>query len=146
MDAVRGTEARQRPRRRRAVDQPTLGLAREPSRRPLGNTAAAWHVYDFNGCRTTACWTEQVRPVLDTVPLVATEIGPDQACLGCPPSPTGFSVALLDWLDVNGAGYTAWTWNRWDGDAHVLVRDWAGTDLTPWGAQVRTSLRASSGR
>gem|GEM_PF-2354953 len=112
---------------------------------PMGNIGVAWHAYNFNSCITSTCWDGEVTPVADRFPLVVTELGPDQSCLTCAPSPTGFSERLLDFLDGRGASYTAWTWNRWSGDPHVLVTDWAGTQPTPWGQQVKTRLvRATS--
>ena len=42
--------------------------------------------------------------VAAAVPMVATEIGQDD-CMG------GFITPLMQWLDAQGAGYLAWSWN-----------------------------------
>jgi hypothetical protein len=112
-------------------------------RDPLANLGAAWHVYDFNACRTRTCYDAEVAPVAAAVPLVATEVGPDQACMTCSVSSTGFSGELLDWLDARRAGYQAWAWNRWATDPHMLTSDWNGT-ATTWGAQVRARFAAAA--
>src|SRR5258708_6168024 len=49
-------------------------LANRPSD-PAGQLAAGWHVYNFSGCNTTACWNSTVAPVAQQVPVVATEVG-----------------------------------------------------------------------
>lgn len=110
---------------------------------PMNNIGAAWHAYNFNACTDTACYTDEVKPVADQVPLVVTEMGPDQPCMTCAPSHTGFSETLLDFLDAERAGYTGWTWNLWQ-DPHVLTTDWAGEKPTAWGVQLRERLAAAT--
>jgi endoglucanase len=112
---------------------------------PMNNIAAAWHVYNFNGCISKACYDAEVGPVAAQVPVVVTELGPDQPCMECKPSYTGFSNQLLDWLDAKQASYQAWTWNRWSGDPHVLNTDWVGTP-TEWGTQFKARLAANAAR
>ena len=70
-------------------------LAYEP-KDPLGNLAAAWHVYDFNTCNTAACYDQYAGVVAKTVPIVATEIG-EQDCAG------GFITTLMGWLEYEAA-------------------------------------------
>jgi hypothetical protein len=68
------------------------------------NIAAAWHVYNFNGCRTATCWDNAPAAVAAVRPIVATEIGQDD-CGGA------FISPLMQWLDDRGMGYLAWSWN-----------------------------------
>jgi endoglucanase len=110
---------------------------------PMNNMAAAWHVYNFNGCISKGCYDAEVAPIAGQYPVVVTEMGPDQPCMECKPSYTGFSDQLLDWLDAKQASYQAWTWNRWVGDPHVLNTDWTGTP-TPWGVQFKARLAANA--
>jgi hypothetical protein len=84
----------------------TQWLAHKPSD-PLGQLGAAWHVYNFNSCRSASCWDAAPAAVAAAVPVVATEIG-ENDCLG------GFIAPLMSWLDGRGAGYLAWSWNRAD--------------------------------
>jgi endoglucanase len=83
----------------------TQWLAYKPED-PLGNLAAAWHVYNYNACIGPSCWDGPPKNVAAVVPLVATEIGEDD-CKG------SFISPLLTWLDVNGDGYLAWSWNSY---------------------------------
>jgi hypothetical protein len=68
------------------------------------NVAAAWHVYNFNGCRSATCWDNAPAAVAANRPIVATEIG-ENDCAG------GFISPLMQWLDDKGQGYLAWSWN-----------------------------------
>lgn len=88
---------------------------------PVQNLAAAWHVYNFNGCRARACWDAAPAGVAAEVPLVATEIGEDD----CGDT---FIDPLMQFLDEKGAGYLAWTWNAYGacvpkGQAYSLISD-----------------------
>jgi len=101
---------------------------------PLNNVVAAWHVYNFNICKTTTCWNNTVGVVAAQVPVVATEIG-DDSCNAT------FMTGLMAWLDAHNSGYLAWTWDTWGttcGDI-ALVRDYAGTPTT-YGQIFKTYL------
>lgn len=80
-------------------------LANKPDD-PLGNVAAAWHVYNYNSCVKEDCWNGAARAVSEAVPLVATEIG-ENDCQG------DFISPLMQWLDQNADGYLAWSWNAY---------------------------------
>jgi hypothetical protein len=82
---------------------------------PLSNLAAAWHVYNYNACIDATCWDGAPKAVAAQVPIVATEIG-ENDCTG------KFISPLLDWLDQNGSGYLAWSWN-----AYGMCRPAGGT-------------------
>lgn len=75
---------------------------------PLGNIAAAWHVYNFNACSNATCWDSEAAAVAAVVPLVATEIGQDD-CAGTMVTP------LMEFLDAQHSSYLAWWWNTSSG-------------------------------
>jgi endoglucanase len=72
----------------------------------LNNLAAAWHVYNFNGCKDATCWNAAPATLAATTPIVATEFG-ENDCMGT------FVDAFLGWMDGKGMSYLAWTWNSW---------------------------------
>ena len=48
----------------------------------------------------------------------------------------------MTWLDSQGSGYLAWTWNDWDcSTGPVLITDYAG-DPTNYGVGVQAHLRS----
>jgi hypothetical protein len=118
-------------------------LAHKPTD-PINNTAAAWHVYDFNQCKTTSCLDTELKPIADKYPLVTTEIGPDEVCdsnaSNCKLQATGFNDRVFAWLDSNGVGYLAWTYNNWTTDNHRLFDGGWDGPLTSWGVRVRDSI------
>jgi len=71
---------------------------------PSANLAAAWHVYNYNGCRSATCWDGAPAAIATNLPIVATEIG-QRDCQG------NFITPLMDWLDGHGGSYLAWSWN-----------------------------------
>jgi hypothetical protein len=89
---------------------------------PTGNLGAAWHSYNFNLCITATCWNSTLLPILQAgVPLVAGEIGENDCA-------HGYIDPLMNWLDTNGAGYLAWTWDAWGicAAGPVLINDYLG--------------------
>ncbi len=92
---------------------------------PLGNLAAAWHVYNFNLCSNTSCYNDRAGPVAAAVPLVATEIGEDD-CGG------GFINTLMSWLDGRNQSYLAWTWDTW-GNCLDLISNYSGSPAGTYG-------------
>jgi len=73
---------------------------------PLGNTAAAWHVYDNNPCIDAECWNGAPATVAGAYPVVATEFG-QRDC------ESAFVEPLMLWLDQHASGYLAWSWNAY---------------------------------
>ena len=71
---------------------------------PLDNLAAAWHIYNFNGCASEACWNDAPAELAAQVPVVVTELGQND-CKG------DFIEPLIDWLSAKNIGYLAWSWN-----------------------------------
>jgi hypothetical protein len=103
---------------------------------PTGNLVAAWHVYNFNICNSTACYDATAAPVAAQAPLVAGEIGQNDCG-------SAMLTTLMSWLDARGAGYLAWTWNTW-GTACAnlsLIVNFAGTP-TSYGQVYRDHLRS----
>jgi endoglucanase len=74
---------------------------------PLRQLGAAWHVYNFNACDDATCWNGFPADVAAAFPLVATEVGQDD-CEG-----EEFLRPLLEFLDAQGSGYLAWSWNAY---------------------------------
>jgi hypothetical protein len=122
---------------------------------PLHYLAASFHDYSFNSrCAQLTCYDSDLATVAARVPLYVGEVGPDltigydQAHNHCPASAvgkTGFDNALFDWLDKQGASYTAWTWNTWP-SCWSLISDWSGTPTKPWGEFIRARLAAEGAR
>jgi hypothetical protein len=71
----------------------------------MNNLGAAWHVYNNNACKSSACWNGAPAAVAAAVPLVATEIG-ENDCKDALITP------LMAWLDALGSSYLAWSWNE----------------------------------
>jgi hypothetical protein len=110
----------------------TQWLAYKPSD-PLNNIGAFAHIYNFNTCSNTSCWTSQLAPVAAQVPLTLTEIGENDCA-------HGFVDGLMDWADANGVGYLGWTWNNWDcSTGPSLIVDWNGT-ATAYGQGLKDRL------
>ncbi|WP_328535743.1 cellulase family glycosylhydrolase [Streptomyces sp. NBC_00344] len=102
---------------------------------PAGNTAAAWHSYNFNTCSSASCWNEQLTPVISKVPFVAGEIG-ENTCSH------GYVDQVMSWLDAHDASYLGWTWNTWDcSTGPSLISSYDGTP-TPYGTGLRDHLRS----
>jgi hypothetical protein len=103
---------------------------------PTGNLMAAWHVYNFNICNSTACYDATAAPVAATVPLVTTEIGENDCG-------TAMLNALMTWLDSHNAGYLAWTWDTWGTACGrlSLITNYAATP-TAYGQAFKDHLRA----
>jgi hypothetical protein len=116
---------------------------------PQRELAASFHAYSFDThCAAPDCYRRVLGPLVQRVPMLIGEIGPDltigydQAHAQCPKSAvgvTGFDAALFDWMEQTGVSYTAWTWNVWS-SCWSLVLDWSGTPASPWGAFLRQRL------
>jgi hypothetical protein len=106
---------------------------------PSANLAPAWHIYNFNGCRSAACWDGAPAAIAANLPIVTTEIG-QRDCQG------DFITTLMDWLDGHGASYLAWSWNSGGsclpatatsgGRPWAMVQDYVGA--TPTGVYSQT--------
>jgi hypothetical protein len=88
---------------------------------PKKQLAASFHLYNFNTCKTQACWDGQIAPVAAEVPLVTGEIGENDCG-------HGFIDGYMAWADAHGISYLGWTFNPWDcATGPALVTDFAGT-------------------
>jgi len=102
---------------------------------PTGNLGAAWHVYNFNTCSTSACWTSTLAPVAAQVPLMAGEIGENDCG-------HAFIDGVMSWLDAQKISYLGWTWNTWNcNSGPALITSYDGTP-TGFGIGLRDHLRA----
>jgi endoglucanase len=102
---------------------------------PDNNLVASWHSYNFNTCSSQSCWTSQIQPVLASVPVVAGEIG-ENDCSG------GYITPLTSWLESQGTGFLAWTWDDWSGGCSsgpTLITDYTGTP-TNFGAAYKADI------
>jgi hypothetical protein len=104
---------------------------------PDNNLVASWHSYNFNTCDTVSCWTSEVEPVIEKVPVVAGEIG-ENDCAGT------YIDSLTSWLESENTSFLAWTWDDWANGCSTgptLITDYAG-DATSYGAAYEAILQA----
>jgi hypothetical protein len=101
-----------------------------------GNLVASWHSYNFNLCASSTCWNSQVLPVLQSVPLIAGEIGENDCA-------HTYIDPLMSWLDTNGGNYLAWTWDAWGicASGPVLINDYYGSP-TAFGQGLKDHLNS----
>jgi hypothetical protein len=102
-------------------------------RDPAHQVVAGAHVYQPLGCITSACWEEHFDPVVDRVPLIATELGQ----VNCSHA---FVDGFMNWADAAGASYVGWAWNPFGCSAPSLISSWNGWP-TPYGEGLRDHLR-----
>jgi endoglucanase len=100
---------------------------------PLHQTAASFHVYDFNACNSVSCWNAQVAPVAGAVPVVSGEIGESD-------NSANFINSYMGWADPKGMGYTAWVWDTWGCGGNVLISNYNGTACNGYGSGYQTHL------
>jgi endoglucanase len=104
-------------------------------RDPLGQEAAAWHIYNFGGCTDSTCWSAQAGSV-PGIPVVVTEIGETDCG-------SSFVNPLMTWLDKARYSYLAWTWDDWHGcGGPSLLTSYDGTPNGAYGRAVRAHLRS----
>jgi endoglucanase len=91
---------------------------------PLGNLAAAVHIYPNTWCKEVTCYDREIAPVAAQAPVIATEFGFN----GCDAPAAQWLNTLMSWLDAHQSGYLAWIWNAPDACANGnLIADWDGT-------------------
>ena len=102
---------------------------------PTGQLAASFHLYNFNACKDEACWTSQIAPVANVVPVVTGELGEDDCA-------HGFVDAFMPWADARGISYLGWSWNTWDcKTGPALIASYDGTP-TEFGAGIKARFLA----
>jgi hypothetical protein len=139
VDAVRGTGARQ------PIMLGGIGWSSDLSQwldyrphDPLDQLVASFHLYNFSGCNTMACWDASIAPVAEVVPVVTGEIGQNDCA-------HDFVDTYMDWADAHGISYLGWTWNTWDcGSGPALISDYDGTP-TAYGVGLRDHLAELAG-
>lgn len=87
---------------------------------------------DGSGCGR-ACWRQVLAPLADQVPVLTTELGPDEQV-------PGSATLHLQWAAEHAVGVLARTWVERPGDPGALVEDLSGRP-TAWGELVRSWLR-----
>jgi Cellulase (glycosyl hydrolase family 5) len=87
------------------------------------NIAAAWHIYNFNGCAQATCWNNNPAKVAAMFPIVATEFG-ENDCMG-----GTFVTSLMQWLDQQNQSYLAWTWDAYGA---CVAGSATGQGGSPW--------------
>ena len=110
---------------------------------PLNQLVASAHVYNFGACNNPSCWNATLAAVARSVPVVSGEIGENDCA-------AGFVERFMDWADMHGISYLAWTWDTWNcRSGPALITSYSGTP-TSYGAGVKTHLamlaRSAGGR
>jgi hypothetical protein len=97
----------------------------------FSNYAAAIHTYNFNYCKTQACWDQYYAPVAAALPLIAGEFGQNDA-LGT------FVTPLVAWFQSKNIHYIAWEWNTADQKAGpAVISNYDGTCTVDFGCSVK---------
>jgi endoglucanase len=109
----------------------------------------SFHVYDFNRCRTSSCWSSIDRlTTAARIPMVTTEFGEDDCR-------DDFMRAYMRWADAHDVSYLAWTWAvnlhpvcvpgfAGQGADLSLLQNWNGTPskVSPEAEPLRAHLAA----
>jgi hypothetical protein len=113
-------------------------LANKPTD-PSGNLVASWHSYADQVCANQSCWDSMVKPVLQSVPLIAGEIGEGDCA-------DTYITPLMTYLDANGANYLGWAWDTYNCSSFpALISDYNGTP-TAFGLGYRNHLLILDGQ
>ncbi|MBV9646451.1 MAG: cellulase family glycosylhydrolase [Candidatus Eremiobacteraeota bacterium] len=100
---------------------------------PANELIAEAHVYGKNTCDTVACFNSTMKPLTQQFPLIFGETGETYDASNCSAK---YIATFLNWADVHGVGYEAWTWDTWGG-CGVLIKDYNGTPASAWARWVR---------
>jgi hypothetical protein len=99
---------------------------------------ASFHNYNFQPCRTEACWDASVAPVAAQAPVVTGEFGE----IDCTAS---YVKRFMRWADRRGVGYLMWAWwvlpDRRCSTLAVLAKV-NGKPRSPNGTALRAHLRS----
>ena len=111
---------------------------------PLKQIAAVWHAYPNSATvgdgksaepkfgPVAYEWTSHVLEA--GYPVVISEFG-DHNARGTRSAP--FVSQLLPWADKAGASYLGWTWDTWQNEDNVLIKDKDGTPTDGYGTYVK---------
>jgi hypothetical protein len=104
-----------------------------------GNLVASWHSYANQICSAQSCWDSMIKPVLQSVPLIAGEIGENDCA-------DTYITPLMTYLDTNGGNYLAWAWDTYSCSGFpALISDYNGTP-TAFGLGYRNHLLILDGQ
>ena len=104
-----------------------------------GNLVASWHSYASQICNKQSCWDSMVKPVLQSAPVIAGEIG-EADCADT------YVTPLMTYLDTNGGNYLAWAWDTYSCSGFPsLISDYNGTP-TAFGLGYRNHLLILDGQ
>jgi hypothetical protein len=103
---------------------------------PDHNLVASWHSYDFDGCKSQACWASELSQVYKKVPIIAGEIGETDCA-------DGYIDSLMAWLDSRSVSYFGWAWNAdWNcSSGPSLITSYSGA-ATAYGHGYESHLQA----
>lgn len=111
--------------------------ANEPSD-PLHQLVAGWHIYNYSGCNTAACWDATAAPLATAVPVLLTEVGQNDCG-------TGFLDSFLSWAIDHGIGFLGWAWDTWPGcTGPSLITNYSGSP-TVEGSAIQQALSVWAG-
>ena len=104
---------------------------------PDHQLVVSFHNYNFGVCDSPACWSANVAPLAQVVPVVTGEFGEDK----CGDS---FDLAFMPWADQHGVSYLGWAWNATDGGwdcsgGPALIEDYLGKPTT-YGVALKEHL------
>jgi hypothetical protein len=109
---------------------------------PLRELAASWHPYNSSYCSDFTCWFMEILPVMKSYPVIAGEIGENDAG-------GDFIVRVMKFLDapakkLKPQSYLAWVWNT-DQTIYDLITDYtSGNPTTPYGLAFKNHLSSLS--
>ena len=120
---------------------------------PLKQLAAIWHAYPAFGKKWGSdayampnygkdAFTWATNILSGGFPVIITETGDRNApgIIGAP-----FVSKLLPWADKNGISYLGWTFNVWQNEDNVLLKDTAGTPTDGYGVYFKKHLMCADG-
>lgn len=110
------------------------GWLSHPLNDPLHQLVAGLHVYAWNPCVTTTCWEDEVLPLAEKVPVMATEFG-ETDCRD------GFIDTFVGWAHAHDISTLAWAWNT-DQGCLDLIENYASATPTAYGSAIRALFTA----
>jgi hypothetical protein len=110
----------------------TQWLSHKPSD-PKNALLAEAHIYGKNVCSDITCFSSQLLPVAQAVPMIWGETGESYDSSDCGSS---WVSTNIPWAFANTAGVNAWTWTVW-GNCDALIADYNGTPYSAYGSWIK---------
>lgn len=105
-----------------------------------GNLIASWHSYASQICNSQTCWDTYILPVINSVPVIAGEIGESDCA-------HSYIDTLMAYMDSKGGNYLGWAWNTYDCSSFPsLISEYPGATPTGFGVGLRDHLLLAAGR